>query len=220
MLTEAVLRDLIHASGAGEVVVAARYEVEPERVFRPGRVRSSSVSTVFWSTFCIFFIIVTVMLVSSDGDVASIGGVPMPAILLAGTFGVFVIILWVVPVMYRRFAKLASRLGVRLFVVGATPFSRQFLVISDASIVLIHRSARVIGSWPRREVVATALKEFGPAVSLVITTDHAFAEIPVAVEVGGPAAPLWSNGGMIGRHALRDALDSALRASRYARANV
>ncbi|MBT2500168.1 hypothetical protein J7E25_13830 [Agromyces sp. ISL-38] len=220
MLNEAVLRDLIRGSGSGEVVVAARYEVGPERLFRPGRVRSSTVSAVLWSMFCVLFITITVMLVSSDGNVASFAGVPMPAIVLAGSFGVFVIFLWVVPVMYRRFGSMASRLGIRLFVVGATPFSRQFLVITESSIVLFHYSGRVIGSWPRREVVVTALKQFGPAVSLVITTEYAFAEIPIALEVGGPAAPFWSNGGIIGRHALRDALDSVLRESGYAQAKV
>lgn len=122
--------------------------------------------------------------------------------------------------MYRRLGRMASRLGIRLFVVGATPFSRQFLVIAESSIVLFHYSGRVIGSWPRREVVVTALKEFGPAVSLVITTEYEFAEIPIALEVGGPAAPFWSNGGIIGRHALRDALDDALRDARYSLASV
>lgn len=220
VLTEAALRALIRESGSGEVVVAARYEVGPERLFRPGRARSSAVSAVFWSSFCVLFIVITVLLISSDGTVASVAGVPFPAIVLAGTFGVFVILLWVVPVMYRPFGRMASRLGIRPFVVGATPFSRQFLVISESSLVLFHYSGRVIGSWPRREVVVTALKEFGPAVSLVITTEYAFTEIPIALEVGGPAAPFWSNGGMIGRHALRDALDGALRESGYAQANV
>lgn len=219
MLTEDALGAVIRSAG-DQLILPERYVVDAERLFQAGRARSIAVSTVMWTVFCFLLIAVTVVLISSNGSVRTIAGVPIPAILVAGSFGTFVVLLWRIPILYRRVRRLASRPRLRLFLVGATPCSRQFIAITNSSITLFHRSGRVSGNWPFREVIVTALTQFGPAVSLVVATEDTFSEIPIALQIGGPTAPFWSSGGILGRHELCDALRDDLRESGYSLASV
>lgn len=219
VLTEDALGAVIRSSG-DQLLLPDRYVVEAERLFQAGRARSMTVSAVLWTIFCALLIAVTVVLISSGGSVGTIAEVPIPAILVAGSFGIFVILLWLIPILYRRIGRLASRFGIRLFVIGASPFSRQFIAVTNSSITLFDHSGRVIGNWPSREVVVTALKQFGPAVSLVVATKDTFSEVPIALQIGGPTAPFWSSGGVLGRHALHNALQNELRESGYSLASV
>ncbi|MGR0218677.1 hypothetical protein [Agromyces sp. ZXT2-6] len=54
-------------------------------------------------------------------------------------------------------------------------------------------------------------------MALLIVTEDRFFGLPIALAVGGPAAPMWSNGGAAGRKALRDLIVRQLAGVAYPR---
>lgn len=198
-----------------DLLLPTEFEVSSERIFAGARVRSAVVWVVLSGMFLVLVATVSIATFGQPDGPVWLAGVPLPMIILGATSGAFMVALWVLPLVRPGLRKISATTGRAILVVGSTPLSRRFLVISHGGVLLLDDRGRRIGSWPHDRVQVTALRQFTNVVALLIVSEDRFFELPISHALGGPAAPMWSNGGALGRKALRDLIATQLREAAY-----
>lgn len=198
-----------------DLLLPAEFEVTSDRIFAAARFRSAVVSLVLSGMFIVVMATVFILTFGPPGGPIRLAGVPLPMIILGAAFGAFIIALWVLPSVYPGLRRVSTTTGRSILVVGSTPLSRRFLVITHRGILLVDARGGRIGSWPHDQVHLTAFRRFTNAIALLIVTEDRFFELPISLAVGGPAAPMWSNGGAAGRKALQDLIVRELAEAAY-----
>ncbi|WP_401000025.1 hypothetical protein [Agromyces sp. GXQ0307] len=215
-MTDARFRALLD-DAAVELRLPGEYEVSSDPMFAAARFRSTAVSLVLVGIFLLLMTTLFIVTFGPPDGPVWLAGIPLPMLLLGATGGAFMLGLWLLPVLRPSLRRLSRTIGRPVFVVGSTPFSRRLLVITRGAILLVDGRGRRLGSWPCDRVHVTALGQFANAVALLIVTEDQFFELPISHAIGGPAAPLWSNGGAIGLKDLRKLISRELAEAAYPR---
>ncbi|WP_430647012.1 hypothetical protein [Agromyces sp. GXS1127] len=215
-MTVARLDDLLD-DAAVELRLPGEYEVSSDPLFAAARFRSTTVSLVLAGLFLVLASALFIVTFGPPDGPVWIAGIPLPFLLLGATGGAFMLGLWLLPVVRPSLRRLSRTIDRPIFVVGSTPFSRRLLLITRGGILLLDGRGGRLGSWPHDQVQVTALGQFANAVALLIATEDRFFELPISHAVGGPAAPMWSNGGAIGLKDLRKLISRQLAEAAYTR---
>lgn len=215
-MTVAQLRALLE-DAAVELRLPGEFEVSSDPIFAAARSRSMLVSLVLVGVFLLLATTVFIVMFGPPTGPVWLAGVPLPMIILVAPFGAFMLGLWVLPIVRPSLRRISRTIGRSIFVVGSTPLSRRLLVITRGAILLVDGRGRHLGSWPHDQVQVTALGQFANAVALLVVAEDRFFELPISHAIGGPAAPLWSNGGAIGLKDLRKLISRQLAEAAYPR---
>ncbi|WP_430647011.1 hypothetical protein [Agromyces sp. GXS1127] len=185
MLTLDILRSLLAEAGR-EPKLPAEYEVSSDRIFAASGLRSLGVSLFMLTLFLMLFLAAVLWAFGPMGSTSVVAGVPMPLVMMVICFGAYMVFVWVLPLFHARMQVVADTVGARLFVVGPTPLSRRFLIITEASVLMLTSKGRLTASWPSDQVTVTSVRRFANSVGLLLAVaDDRFFEIPIAHAVGG-----------------------------------
>lgn len=146
---------------------------------------------------------------ATDGS-PRIAGVPAVAIPIVafGLIGWLTRMLAQVPHLAE--ARAARRRGLSVFAVGLFPSTRTYLIVDSFGLLLLRGKRRDVGLIRWRDVEAAALQtsEFGVGLTVSVAGD--WYDIPIVLEVGGPAASAWSWAPIGARRALQAAVEQRL----------
>lgn len=148
--------------------------------------------------------------ISTDGNPRLLG-VPLGFLpVLAVFFG-----LWLMGVLAQVPSRAERRAvkgrGLRTFGVGVIPFTRTYLIIDQSGLRVISGTGNQVASaeWSRVSVAGLQASQFG--VGLAVSIDETWYDIPIVLEVAGPAAAAWSWDAMGAKQrllrAVRESLD-------------
>ncbi|WP_127476927.1 hypothetical protein [Microbacterium sulfonylureivorans] len=160
-----------------------------------------------------FVLAMTAWMISSDGQ-QLVGGIPGPALAI----GVAGVVAWLTrlggQLPHLRERRAAVRLGVTAFAIGSTPLTGQSLIVAADGLCFLRGRAKPLGFVPARQVEIAALTTTAAGVGISLSIDGRWFDVPIVLEVGGPAGSAWSVPGLRPGPRLVDTI--AMRIQRHA----
>jgi hypothetical protein len=172
--------------------------------------------SVFAGALLTLFFAVLGWLISSDGDIPLVLGMPLLIPVLLSPAIVWTIAYAPAWAAHRRLRRFAAPRELPVFVAGSTLLARRYLSIDANAISLLDGRRTILATWERHRVAVVVLEDFWAMTGLVIVTDDDQChELTIAKPVGDHVMTTLPLGDRLSVTRSRRAISHALRQRGY-----